>query len=106
MRDVAHMTLSGLFLRMPQQLSVISGTSTVGSISGKSTSDAGAAASMAMPSAANRRANPSRTEASSSPVHSRAAAAMVKPFAESHFTPSMAGIQLRLPRSASCRSRV
>ena len=56
MRAEAHITLSGDFLRMPQQAVVISGTSTRESISGNSTSDTGLAASIVMPRPANSRA--------------------------------------------------
>jgi hypothetical protein len=56
MRAEAHITLSGDFLRMPQQAVVISGTSTRASISGNRTSDTGLAASIATPSSANSRA--------------------------------------------------
>src|SRR6202035_2457841 len=52
-REVAHITLSGDLLRMPQHASVISGTSTLASISGKIVSATGSSASSAISSSAN-----------------------------------------------------
>ena len=55
MREVAHITSLGDLPRMPQQASVISGTSVCASISGKSTRAAGSEASTGIACSSKRR---------------------------------------------------
>ena len=107
MRAEAHISSSGGGLRMPQQAVVISGTSAVASISGNSVSATGSAASIGDAEFGEQRGDSRR--APPRPARSRQrrpATCTAKPVSASQRSPSIAGCQLRRPRSASCSARV